>query len=79
MPLTYGGGIQTVEQARKLFSLGIEKILPTICFFERPDLISDLAKQFGSSSVVVSVDIKRNWLKTPKLFNAKISKIAERD
>ena len=79
MPLTYGGGIQTVEQARKLFSVGIEKICLQSAFFERPDLISELAKQFGSSSVVVSVDIKRNWLKTPKIFNAKISKVLRRD
>ena len=70
MPLSYGGGIQTVEQARRLFSLGIEKICLQTAVLNNPNLISDLANEFGSQSVMVSVDIKKNWFGQPKLYQS---------
>ena len=75
MPLAYGGGIHSVEQARHLFSLGVEKICLQTAAFENPSLISNLANQFGSQSVMVSVDIKRNWLGKPKLYQSLTGKL----
>lgn len=62
MPLAYGGGIQTIEQAQQLFSSGIEKIVLGASAHETPTLVTALANQFGSQSVVVSVDVKKDWL-----------------
>lgn len=62
MPVGYGGGISSVAQARKLFQGGVEKVIVTTAAHERPALISELATEFGSQSVVVGLDVKRDWL-----------------
>jgi len=59
MPLCYGGGIKTVEQATKIFNLGVEKIALSSAAIENPKLISDIAKEVGSQSVVVVLDVKK--------------------
>lgn len=66
MPVSYGGGIKTVDEVRQLFSIGIEKVVLNTQAFENPRLISDLADRFGSQSVVVSLDVKKS------LFGARI-------
>ncbi|MFY4783136.1 AglZ/HisF2 family acetamidino modification protein [Aliarcobacter butzleri] len=59
MPLCYGGGIKTVEQATKIFNLGVEKIAISSVAIENPELIIDIAKEVGSQSVVVVLDVKK--------------------
>ena len=68
MPLAYGGGIHSVEQARQLFALGVEKICLQTAALEDLSLITRLADQFGKQSVLVSVDVKKNWLGRPRLY-----------
>ncbi|MBX3622313.1 MAG: AglZ/HisF2 family acetamidino modification protein [Rhizobacter sp.] len=68
MPLCYGGGIQTVEQAQRLFALGVEKISIQTAAFSDLSLLSKLAHHFGSQSIVASVDIKRDWLGRRQLY-----------
>ena len=75
MPLCYGGGIKTLEQARRLFTLGIEKICIQSAIFNNINLITDIAELFGSQSVIVSVDIKTNWLGKKSLYNSVTGKI----
>jgi imidazole glycerol-phosphate synthase subunit HisF len=75
MPLAYGGGVATVEQAARLFDLGIEKVCLQTAALSAPTLISTLAERFGSQSVVVSIDVKRNWLGNPRLFCAANGKL----
>ena len=70
MPLAYGGGIRTIEQARKLFSLGVEKICLQTAALDDVSLISRLANQFGGQSVMVSVDVKKDLLGRYKLYTA---------
>ncbi|WP_339782582.1 AglZ/HisF2 family acetamidino modification protein [uncultured Marinobacter sp.] len=70
MPLAYGGGIQTVEQARILFSLGIEKVVLQTAILDSSKLISDIANRFGSQSVIASIDIKRDWRGRAKAWSA---------
>jgi imidazole glycerol-phosphate synthase subunit HisF len=60
MPLCYGGGIKTVEQAQRIFSLGVEKIAISSAAIENPLVVSLMAERVGSQSVVVVLDIKRN-------------------
>lgn len=71
-PLCYGGGIRSVEQARRLFLLGIEKICVQSAAFDRPAFISDLAEKFGVQSVVASIDVKRDWLGRPALYMSRM-------
>ena len=60
MPLSYGGGIKTVEQIRKILSLGVEKVIINTAAAENPNFIRQGADLFGSSTIVVSIDIKKN-------------------
>jgi cyclase len=56
MPLTYGGGIKSIADAAKLFEIGVEKISINTAAIESPSLITELANEFGSQAVVVSID-----------------------
>ena len=60
IPLTAGGGIQTLEQARELLRSGADKVAINTAAVERPELISEIAKTFGNSTVLVSIDYKKN-------------------
>jgi len=59
MPVCYGGGITNQHDVRKLFHLGIEKVSINSFAFKSPSFIGDLARVFGSQSIVVSVDVKK--------------------
>ena len=59
MPLCYGGGITTVEQAQRIFNLGVEKIALSSAVLDNPSLVSKIAKEVGNQSVVVVLDVKK--------------------
>ena len=59
MPLAYGGGITTYEQAMRLFSVGVEKVVLGSAAFYTPELITRIAESAGSQAVVVSVDVRK--------------------
>ncbi len=60
MPFAVGGGISTVESAVELINAGAEKVVVNSSAIKIPELISDLAKEIGSQSIVVSIDVKKN-------------------
>lgn len=62
MPLCYGGGVRTVEQAQKIFGLGIEKIALSAAVIENPELITQIADRVGSQSVIVVMDVKKKLM-----------------
>ena len=62
MPLCYGGGVKTVEQAQRIFSLGIEKIALSSAIIENPQLVTRIAERVGSQSVIVVLDVKKKLL-----------------
>lgn len=62
MPLCYGGGVKTAEQAQRIFSLGVEKIAISSASIHTPELVSEMADRVGSQSVVVVVDVKKKLL-----------------
>lgn len=74
MPLCYGGGVRSVDQAARIFDLGVEKISLNSSAINDIRLISQIADRFGNQSVVVSIDVKRNWLKRPELYEHRIGK-----
>jgi cyclase len=59
MPLTVGGGVRTVADARSLLLAGADKVAVNSAAVSRPALIAELASQFGEQCVVVAVDAKR--------------------
>ena len=55
VPITYGGGISTLDQAKKIINLGAEKICIQQEAFKNKNFISELSKKFGSQSVVLKI------------------------
>lgn len=62
MPLCYGGGIRTAEQAKRIISLGVEKVAISSAALADPMLISRIAEEIGRQSVVVVLDHKHRML-----------------
>lgn len=60
MPLCYGGGVTTVEQAKRIIGLGVEKVAISAAAMANPNLISAIAAEVGSQSVVVVLDVKKS-------------------
>ncbi len=59
MPLSVGGGVRSVEDARRLLRAGADKVSVNTAAAEDPDLIARLADAFGTQCVVVAIDVKR--------------------
>lgn len=59
IPITVGGGIRSVEDATQLLRCGADKVAVNTAAVARPQLISDLARRFGSQCVVLSIEAKR--------------------
>lgn len=79
MPVGYGGGINSMEIAKKLFSVGVEKICLNTSALKNPDLINELANTFGNQSVVVSLNIQRNWLGKINIVDNQLKKVEVKD
>ncbi len=58
IPLTAGGGIRTVDEARAVILAGADKVTVNTAAVQRPELISELAEEFGSQAVVLAIDAK---------------------
>ena len=58
VPLAYGGGIRSVDQARAILSAGVEKVIIGTAAADDPGLVRSAAAEFGSQAVVVSVDVR---------------------
>lgn len=63
MPLCYGGGVKTVEQFKKIISLGVEKVAISSAAIKDSNLIRDASEVVGNQSVVVVIDCKKNFFK----------------
>jgi imidazole glycerol-phosphate synthase subunit HisF len=59
IPLTAGGGIRTLDDARSVVQAGADKVTVNTAAVERPDLISELSREFGAQAVVLAIDAKR--------------------
>ncbi|WP_210397634.1 AglZ/HisF2 family acetamidino modification protein [Motiliproteus sediminis] len=67
MPICYGGGVSSLKDYERLFTLGVEKVSVSHAFFNQPELVKAAVSRFGSQSIVLTLDIKRHWL-TKKMF-----------
>ena len=70
MPVCYGGGITSVDQAARILELGVEKVSIQSAALSDYSLITGIASRFGSQAVVVSVDVKRSRLGGNRLYTA---------
>jgi cyclase len=59
IPFTVGGGVRSVDDARRLLMAGAEKVSINTAAVERPELIAELAEEFGAQCVVVAIDARR--------------------
>ena len=59
MPFCYGGGVKTDEQAQRIIGLGVEKVAVSSAAVDNPGLVSIIAEQAGSQSIVVVMDVMK--------------------
>jgi len=69
MPFCYGGGIRSVEDAKRVLNIGAEKIAINTSALRDDAYISELSNQVGSQSIVISVDVKRNLWGRYEIYN----------
>jgi cyclase len=79
MPLCYGGGIATADQARRLFELGVEKVCLQTAALNDLKIVEEIANQCGSQSVLISIDVKKNWFGNYELYSASKGKSVQKD
>ena len=60
MPMGYGGGIKSAEDAKAVFGIGFEKIVVNTYGIENPNFIDQLASEYGSQAIMASIDVKKN-------------------
>ncbi len=60
MPLSFGGGVRDAETAKKILSIGFEKIVLNTAAYEIKNLVTEIANHSGNQSVIGSIDVKKN-------------------
>lgn len=73
MPLAYGGAVSCIEQIRRLFDLGIEKVVLNSAE-NLPSLVRSAAGTFGSQSIVVAIDVRRSLLGRHEVYTHSASR-----
>lgn len=61
MPVAYGGGITEIEDIKKMFSIGVEKVTINSAALINLDLIKEASIIYGDQSIVVSIDVQKNF------------------
>lgn len=79
MPLSYGGGITDIEQMRAIFALGVEKLILNSSIIGDLSLVRQAADEFGSQSVVVSIDCKKTLFGSYAVYSHAKKPVAEKD
>jgi cyclase len=78
MPVCFGGGVSSVDQAIRLIQLGIEKIAVNSAAITNPELITELADVLGTQSVVAGIDVKKDWLGRYRVLDSSTGKLTDR-
>ena len=63
MPLCYGGGVRSLEDIERVFAVGVEKVSINTQAVLDPALVESAARQFGSQSIVASIDVRTDLLR----------------
>jgi cyclase len=68
MPLGYGGGVTKLGEIDQLISSGVEKVILNTSAFRNPDLVRQGANYCGSQSIVVSIDVRKNFFGRSRVY-----------
>lgn len=68
MPFTVGGGVRSLKSIELLIKAGAERVCINTYALEHPDFIREAADEFGSSTIVACIDVKRNWWKKELVY-----------
>ena len=68
MPFSVGGGIRTIKQISDIIKAGAEKVVINSYAYEKPNFIKEAADEFGSSTVVVSIDVNKKFLSKKQVY-----------
>lgn len=68
MPLGYGGGVRSLDDAKAIFDTGFEKVALNAAALADPALITRIADRYGSQAVVVSIDVRANLWGTSRVY-----------
>lgn len=69
MPLSYGGNICSLEDAKKIFEIGFEKVVINSNAFTDPKLISKIATHYGNQSIIGSIDVKESFFGKKRIYS----------
>jgi cyclase len=69
MPVSYGGGVQSVEQVSSLLRIGVEKVIVNTALQTHPGLLKQLTQKFGSTTIIAGIDFKKNLLGKWKAYS----------
>jgi imidazole glycerol-phosphate synthase subunit HisF len=69
MPLGYGGGIKTTDDAKRVLGIGFEKVIVNTSAIDNPSLIDELSAQCGSQSVVACIDYRTDFSGRPWVYD----------
>jgi imidazole glycerol-phosphate synthase subunit HisF len=69
MPLSYGGGIKDVHTVEKLLKMGVEKVSINSALLSNLDLCKKISTEFGSSTLIGSIDVKKNLIGRYRVYN----------
>ena len=79
MPCSYGGGISNIEIGKDVISCGVEKLIINNAFSKNIGLVKNFKDNFGSQSIVASIDIKKTWSGKYGIFDYISKKITKLD
>lgn len=79
MPISYGGGIRDITTMRKIYKAGVEKIAINTYALEKPEFLKTASEIFGSQSIILSVDVKKNFFGKYEIYYRGQEKIIKKD
>ena len=79
MPLSYGGGVKDVHTVEKLLKMGVEKVAINSAFLSNLNLCKKISQEFGSSTLIGSIDVRKNLIGRYRVYNHIKKKILSMD
>lgn len=79
MPLGYGGGIRSLDEARAVFDIGFEKVAVNSSAIDDPSIVTAIATPYGSQAVVASIDVKADLRGRPRVRHPARRRTLDRD
>jgi len=77
MPVAYGGGVSTLSDLKKLFHLGVDKVVINEAALQSNQLIKEAVSIYGSQSIVMSIDVKKGLFGNRRIYRHSLSRFAK--